>query len=111
MDGYVLGPAALEQIRQIFRELYGQVTPAFMLGVSEAAETRKPMIIGKTDAAHFKGTTGTISVYKGSSSGGYTLTDTGIDITAYNRFGSIASGKWVAVQRFVHGWEVTAAEC
>lgn len=110
MDGYILGPAALEQIRQIFRELYGQVTPAFMLGVSEAAETRKPMIIGKTDAAHNKGATGTISVYKGSP-GSYVLTDTTKNITAYNRFGNIASGRWVAVQRFVHGWEIVSAEC
>jgi hypothetical protein len=110
-DGVVLGPNAVNQIRELIREFYAQVDPSSQLGSVQPIESRKPIVIGKTDAAHNKGATGTISVYKGSSSGGYTLTDTGENITAYNRFGNIASGRWVAVRRMIHGWEIISAEC
>ena len=109
-DGFTLGPNAIQQIRELMRQFYAEVDPSWQLGNVQAGEARKPVIIGKTDAAHNKGATGTISVYKGSP-GSYTLTDTTQNITAYNRFGNIASGKWVAVKRFVHGWEIISAEC
>lgn len=110
-DGSVLGPQAINQIRELIRDFYSQIDPSWQLGNVQFGESRKPVVIGKTDAAHNKGATGTISVYKGSSSGGYSLTDTGENISAYNRFGNIASGRWVAVKRFVHGWEIISAEC
>jgi hypothetical protein len=110
-DGFTLGPNAIQQIRELMRQFYAEVDPSWQLGNVQSGEARKPIVIGKTDAAHVKGETGTISVYKGSSSGGYDLTDTGENITAYNRFGSIASGKFVAVRRMIHGWEIIAAEC
>lgn len=67
------------------------------------------MTIGKTDTAIAKGSSGTISVYSGTS--GSSLTDTGDNITARNRFGSIASGKWVACWTMPWGFEIIAAEC
>ena len=65
--------------------------------------------IGKTDSAHNKGASGTISIYSGTASS--SLTDTGDNVTAYNRFGNIASGKWVFVWTLPWGFEITAAEC
>jgi len=65
--------------------------------------------IGKTDAAHNKSASGTISIWSGTTSAG--LSDTGDNITAYNRYGNIASGKWVHVWTFPWGFEITAAEC
>ena len=66
-------------------------------------------LIGKTDAAHNQGADGTISIWSGSTSA--TLSDTGDNITAYNRFGNIASGKWVKVFTYPWGFEVEAAQC
>jgi hypothetical protein len=65
--------------------------------------------IGKTDAAHNKGANGTISIYSGTDP--TSLTDTTDNVTAYNRFGNIASGKWVLVWTMPWGFEITAAEC
>jgi hypothetical protein len=65
--------------------------------------------IGKTDAAHNKGANGTISIYSGTDPS--SLTDTTDNVTAYNRFGNIASGKWVFVWTLPWGFEITAAEC
>ncbi|NBW11005.1 MAG: hypothetical protein EBR82_23540 [Caulobacteraceae bacterium] len=66
-------------------------------------------LIGKTNSAHNKGANGTISVYSGSTAA--TLSDTGQDVTAYNRFGNIGANKWVRVWTYPWGFEVEAAEC
>lgn len=63
---------------------------------------------GKTDAAHNKGADGTVSIWSGSST---TLSDTNENVTAYNRYGNVASGKWVKLVRQSHSWEIVAAEC
>jgi hypothetical protein len=66
-------------------------------------------LIGKTNSSHNKNANGTISVYSGTDPA--TLTDTGQDITAYNRFGNIGANKWVKVYTYPWGFEVEAAEC
>lgn len=66
-------------------------------------------LIGKTDAAITKGNSGTISVYQGTTKG--SETDSGVNVTAYNRFADLASGVWVHVEWINGGWELTAAEC
>jgi hypothetical protein len=72
-----------------------------------------PMLsfVGKTDADHDKGATGTVSIYAGSLG---SESDTGANMTdVYNRFADIASGKWVRCAWNHDGqqWELTAAEC
>lgn len=63
----------------------------------------------KTDAAHDKGDSGTVSVYSGEKG---SETDTGRNIEdVYNTFGDIASGKWVFVEWIDGGFELYAAEC
>src|SRR5690606_9236196 len=52
--------------------------------------------IGKTDAAHAKGSSGTISVWTGPAG---SETDSGKNITAFNRFADLGSGKWVVAAR------------
>lgn len=66
-------------------------------------------LLGKTDAAHNKGATGTISIYSGGTAG--SETDTGVNISAYCRFGNIGTGKWVYVFPGENTWEVRNAEC
>ena len=50
-DGVILGQVAIEQIRQLIRDFYAQVDPSWQLGNVQNQEVRKPMVIGKTDAA------------------------------------------------------------
>jgi len=109
MAGATFNANAVERIRQTVRTVEG------MQSVPQAQRANTtPMqfdyaLIGKTDAGHTKGTNGTISIYSGTSATG--LTDTGDNITAYNRFGNISAGKWVFVWTMPWGFEVTAAEC
>jgi hypothetical protein len=67
------------------------------------------LLVGKTDAAHNKSASGTVSIWSGTTSAG--LSDTGDNVTAYNRMGNIGSGKFVYVWTFPWGYEITAAEC
>jgi hypothetical protein len=74
-----------------------------------------PLCIGKTDTAINKGTfaspvSGSVSVWSGNTSFG-SLADTGTDITAYNFWGNVASGKQVLCLGFDLGWVIIAAEC
>lgn len=62
--------------------------------------------IGKTNAAHAKGATGTVSIYDGNE------VDTGDDLSGVdNLFANVGSGKWVDVERRGGRWFITAAEC
>ena len=109
MAGYTFSGDAVTRIRQTVRTVEG------MQSVPQASRANTTPLqfdyaqIGKTDAAHNKGASGTISIYSGSASS--SLTDTGDNVTAYNRFGNIASGKWVFVWTLPWGFEITAAEC
>ena len=64
--------------------------------------------LGKTDAAHGKGASGTVSIWTGTLGG---ETDTGVNVTAYNRFAAVAITKWVMVAHNGVGWYLIAAEC
>ena len=109
MAGATFNANAVERIRQTVRTVEG------MQSVPQAARANTtPLqfdyaLVGKTDAAHNKGANGTISIYSGTDPA--SLTDTTENVTAYNRFGNIASGKWVFVWTMPWGFEVTAAEC
>ena len=109
MAGYTFSGDAVQRIRATVRTVEGrqelpQTSRANSLGLQFDY-----MLIGKTDAAINKGASGTISVYSGTSSSG--LTDTGDNITAYNRFGNVSSGKWVACWTMPWGFELVSAEC
>jgi hypothetical protein len=72
-----------------------------------------PMLsfVGKTDSAHAKGSTSTISIYAGTLG---SETDTTANMTGvHNRFADVASGKWVRCEwnGQYNDWELIAAEC
>ncbi len=69
------------------------------------------VIIGKSNSAITKatGASNNVSVWDGATQGGES--DTGDDLTAWNYFGDIGSGKWVAVVETVRGYIIIAAEC
>jgi hypothetical protein len=65
-------------------------------------------MLGKTDASHAKGASGTVSVWAGAEG---SEVDTGVNVTAYNRFGDIAITKWVMVLSLLGRLYIVAAEC
>jgi hypothetical protein len=68
-----------------------------------------PEIIVKTDAAHAKGASGTVSLYEGGKGA---ETDTTRNLTSvYNRYADLATGKWATAKRFGQGVELIAGEC
>jgi hypothetical protein len=112
-DGVILGPEAIRQITEVVRIVMSQTDASWQLGASDPGTIRQGRFIGKTDAGISKGSSGTVSVYKGAPKvpNSFTLTDTGKNMTAYSRYGTVAAGRWVSVQRYVHGWEIEAIEC
>ena len=66
---------------------------------------QRPMLtlIGKSEGLT-QGIAGNVSIYW-SNTDGLAATDTGVDMLAYNRFETVASGKWVALQWMPWGWE------
>lgn len=89
------------------RVLYREVTTNPYWAVVQLG-VWSPVQIGKTDASHAKGASGDISIYTGTAG---SESDTGYNISAYNRFAAVASGKWVVITKINASWYLTAAEC
>lgn len=67
------------------------------------------ILLGKTDASHSQGATGTVSVWTGTKG---SESDSTANVTSvYNRFADVSSGSWVHVMWVNGGWSLTAAEC
>lgn len=71
----------------------------------------QPTLTGKTNASHAKNASGAVSVWTGTVATEFTLSDTGDDVTAFNRYADLDSGKWVDLVPKPHGWEFGAGEC
>ena len=66
-------------------------------------------VLCKTTAAWAKGSSATLQVWAGAPG---SETNTGVTLSAYNRYAAIASGKWCTVMLHRHGYYyVIAAEC
>jgi len=93
---------------------FSAATDSHIVVVRTSGEWRplKPggaFILGKTDAAHNKSASGTVSIYTGTTKG--SETDSTNNVTAYNRFANVESGKWVLLIYINGGYEMIAAEC
>ena len=66
------------------------------------------IMLGKTDSSHAKSASGTISIWAGVEG---SEADTGVNVTAYNRFAAVGSGKWVLVVSIFGRLYLAAAEC
>lgn len=112
--GATLGPVAVEQIRQMIRQ--SQFEAGLILPGQEQYQQRGLMVrLGKTDSALNKSTFaspsgGTVSIWSGGTNFA-SLADTGENLTAYNFWGNIASGKQVLCLRTLMGWLAIDAEC
>jgi len=66
-------------------------------------------VLCKTTAAWAKGSSATLQIWAGAPG---SEADTGVTLTAYNRYAAIASGKFCTVMLHRHGYYyVVAAEC
>ena len=66
-------------------------------------------VLCKTTAAWSKGSSATLQIWAGAPG---SEADTGVTLTAYNRYAAIASGKFCTVMLHRHGYYyVVAAEC
>ncbi len=83
-------------------------TPNPTSGRWEVAETIVTGQLGKTDSAISKNSSGTVSVYAGTPG---SESDSSLNITVYNKFADVASGKFVWCHHNGNGWYLTAAEC
>jgi len=66
-------------------------------------------LIVKTDAAHNADASGTCSIYGGPTKG--SETDMGINLTAWNRYADLESGKWAQAQLEGKDWDLVAGRC
>ena len=88
--------------------VYGDLSPA---QPELVYVVREPVVIclGKTDETIGKGNSGTVSVYAGTTLGNEV--DTGINITAYNRYKDLPANLWCRARYVEGGWELFVAEC
>lgn len=106
VGGVLFSESAAKRIVDAVRRMDG--------GVQNKASGRRQalpplrMYLGKTDAAHAKNASGTISLWGGAIG---SETDTGINVTAYNHFGDLAITKKVFVIHNGHGWLLVSGEC
>jgi hypothetical protein len=99
----------IRRVIDVVRTVEGGRPPDRGRSGRQSVDSGLAIVIGKTDSAHNKSASGTISVWDGTASA--SLSDTGSNITAYNRFANVDSGKWVVIVLFRFGWEIVAAEC
>lgn len=112
-DGVILTEAGyrklkrdLEQLRLGFKNLSRKIRHQSVRNGARPMALR--VLIGKTNASHSKGASGTVNIWGGTAG---SETSIGKSITAYNRFGNIGSGKWVIVVSFKRNKYIIAAEC
>lgn len=97
-----------KRIARVVRHVEGDPFGGGAPGFGGAVPIRQ-VYLGKTDASHAKGASGTVSIYAGATAG--SESDTGVNVTAWNRFADVDSGKWVHVTWRGNGWDLSAAEC
>lgn len=103
-----LGDQALRQVQEVVRRVLREREGHGTRPTSRVVQTETRWKV-KTDAAHAKGASGTVSIYSGPKG---SETDTGRDIeNVYNTFADLGAGKWAFVEFIDGGWELYVAEC
>lgn len=80
----------------------------FQAGGLHLVNISNTQLLGKSDSAITKASSGTVSIWTGTPG---SESDSTVNVTAYNRFADVESGKWVWVSHNGYGWYLTAAEC
>ena len=98
-----------QRIARVVQRVEGRPTTQQTLRGSYGSVQFDYIQCGKTIATSAKGAATQIAIYSGDSWS--TLTATGEQIEAWNRFGTIQANRWVFVWTMPWGFEISAAEC
>lgn len=71
--------------------------------------TTSQLLLGKTDAEHDVDTNGTVSIHGVGTKG--SEPDTGVNVTAFNRFANLDATKWVLVEWIGNGYDLVSGRC
>jgi len=108
--GYTLSPEALSKVRETVRIVLGEYRNNPKNRGGPGSGRTNQMEVGKTGETIAKGDSGDVVIWRGSTKGAETAVSPELRITAYNRFGDLASGMWVYVVWLGSGWEIFQAE-
>jgi hypothetical protein len=92
----------VSQLTEMSKMRWQERTPRILTGSTVR------MVLGKTDAAITKGSSGTVSIWTGTAG---SETDSTENITVWNRIGNIAITKWCICAYFNNAWYLVAGEC
>lgn len=87
----------------------GSIVPVWWLNGRWWIFATPVVLLGKSNAAIAKSTTGVVKVYAGATKG--SESDSGDTIRAYNRFRDILTDVWVYAYWVNRNWEIIQAEC
>jgi len=94
--------AQVSQLTDTIKMLYQERSQRFL------TPTTIKMVLGKTDAAITKGSSGTVSIWTGTAG---SESDSTENITVYNKIGDVAITKWCICAYFNNAWYLVNAEC
>jgi len=106
--GTAFDPETARRVLRATRAIEGGATPISGARVTSAGDD-SDAVLCKTTAAWSKGSSATLQIWAGAPG---SETNTGVTLTAYNRYAAIATGKFCTVMLHRHGYYyVVAAEC
>lgn len=111
--GYLVGEEFAEKLRDTVARVQGtpQGSPDARVPTifDEGPQRGAPHYLSKTTAAWAKGTSQTLTLWGGEL--GSESEIAGATVTAWNKFATVASGKFVMLARCNGGFYLVAAEC
>jgi hypothetical protein len=93
----------VSELKDTVKMLWQERTPRIL-----SSNNTLRMVLGKTDAAITKGSSGTVSIWTGTAG---SESDSTENITVYNKIGNIAITKWCICAYFNNAWYLVAGEC
>jgi hypothetical protein len=106
--GTAFDPETARRVLRATRSFEGGVPPVGGARVTSAGDDADAVLC-KTTAAWAKGSSATLQIWAGEPG---SETNTGVTLTAHNRYAAIATGKFCTVMLHRHGYYyVVAAEC
>jgi len=106
--GTAFDPETARRVLRATRAIEGEAPPIGGARVTSAGDD-SDAVLCKTTSAWSKGSSATLQIWAGAPG---SEADTGVTLTAYNRYAAIATGKFCTVMLHRHGYYyVVAAEC
>jgi hypothetical protein len=113
MDGYLIGEDFAKRIKSSIARTDGEAEGTSVVrrpdGSAAIARPGASHLLAKTSAQWGKGTSQDLKTYAGDP--GAEVEQTEVTITAWNKFATVASGKWVMLARANGTFYLIAAEC